>query len=116
MGPQVKCSLKWYTFLWLVHTCQENFRNFVRKDRFSKLKNLALKMFFMLKSTNICDNTFSVMKQAECNLKNRIADKTLNDCLNLLSLTLELPYKYSSIKQASIIGIPLCFCNVVVKF
>jgi len=62
----------------------------VRKDRFLKLKDFALKMHSMFRSTYVHWSTFSMMKQVKSINRNPMADETLDDSLRLAPLTLVL--------------------------
>jgi len=61
----------------------ESFWKLVNKDRFPKLKNVALKMHSMFGNTSVCESTFSTMKQVKSESRNRMADKTLDDSFRL---------------------------------
>jgi len=55
----------------------------VSKNRFLKLKNVALTMHSMFGSTYVCESTFSTMKQVKSKNRNLTADETLDDSLRL---------------------------------
>ena len=68
----------------------ESFCKLVSKDRFSTLKDFALKKHSMFGSTYVCESTSSAMKQVKSENSNGLADETLNDSLRLAPLTLVL--------------------------
>ena len=61
-------------------------------ERFPKLNNFALKMLsvFITTGTYVCESTFPVIKRVESKYRNRIADKTLNDCLQFATIDITI--------------------------
>jgi len=61
-----------------------------QERQLSQLKCFALKMHSTFGNTNVCESTFSTMKQVTSINRNRMADETLDDSLKLAPLTLVL--------------------------
>jgi len=61
-----------------------------QERQLSQLKCFALKMYSTFGNTNVCESTFSTMKQVTSINRNRMADETLDDSLKLAPLTLVL--------------------------
>jgi len=59
----------------------------VKKDRFSELKDLTLKLHSMFGNTYVCESTFSTMKQVKSINKIRMVDEIPDDSVRLAPLT-----------------------------
>jgi len=71
-----------------VRDCIENVWKLVSKDKYPKLKDIALKMQSIFGNTFVCESAFSTRKQVKSKNRNRIADETLDDNFRLVPLTL----------------------------
>jgi len=65
----------------------ESFWKLISKERFLKPKDFALKMHSMFGNTYIFESTFSTPKQVKSKIRNRMADETIDDILQLAPLT-----------------------------
>jgi len=71
--------------------CIESLWKLVSKDRFLKLKDIALNTRLAFGNTYVYESTFSTMKQVKSKNRNRMADETQEDMVSdLLPLTLVL--------------------------
>ena len=69
---------------------QKRFWKLVSKDKFSKLKDFALKMHSMFRSTYVCESAFSTMKLVKSRNKNRMVNQTLDNCLRLSTTSIDI--------------------------
>jgi len=68
----------------------ESFRKLASKDRFSRLKDFAMKIHSVFESTYVCKSTYIFYEQVKSKSRNRMPDETLDDSFRLAPQTLVL--------------------------
>ena len=68
----------------------EAFWKLVSNELFLVLRAFSLRMLLIFGSAYICESTFSVMKTLKSNTRNRLADETLDVCLQLATTEVDV--------------------------
>ena len=84
------CDLQTDPFLRSKNERYEAFWKLVNVEQFPKLRDFALRMLSMFGSTYICESTFSVMKRLKSSTRNRLGDETLDACLRLSTINIDV--------------------------